>query len=248
MVVPRADSFAANLEIGAEVYRELKSVLKNEVGPAAVNVGDEGGFAPALEYPEEAMDFILKAAGKNGLQEKIELILDAAASQFFENGKYKTQMGTFTGAGLAKYYFDLASKYPIIGLEDPFAEDDLDSWILLVSKLQAQSSRLVVAGDDLTVTNPRRIKMAKEKEACNGMILKINQIGTVTEALESADLAKGFGWKIIVSHRSGETADDFIADLAVGLGAEFIKSGAPARGERTAKYNRLLKIESELNQ
>ena len=262
MVVPQADTFAENLEIGAEVYQELKSVLKNKIGPSAINVGDEGGFAPALKYPEEAMDFILEASKNKGLQEKIKFILDVAASQFFENGKYKTQMGIFTGVGLANYYFDLISKYPIIGIEDPFAEDDFDSWSLLISRLlpirQAgktpaypagrQVSKLAVVGDDLTVTNQQRIKLSKEKEACNGMILKINQIGTITEALESASLAKGYEWKIIVSHRSGETGDDFISDLAVGIGAEFIKSGAPARGERAAKYNRLLKIESELKQ
>ncbi|MFA5742788.1 MAG: phosphopyruvate hydratase [Candidatus Paceibacterota bacterium] len=245
MVVPQADSFAENLEIGAEVYRELKSVLKNKIGPSAINVGDEGGFAPALEYSEEALDLILEASDKKGLREKIKFILDVAASQFFEDGKYKTKMGIFTGVGLANYYLDLVSKYPIIGIEDPFAEDDFEAWSLLNSR---SKGGLIIIGDDLTVTNPKRMKMAQEKRACNGMILKINQIGTITEALESANLAKELKWKIIVSHRSGETGDDFIADLAVGIGAEFIKSGAPARGERAAKYNRLLKIGSELKQ
>lgn len=254
MIVPQGSSFAQNLEIGSQVYRGLKKVLKNKIGPQATNVGDEGGFAPALEYPEEAMDFILEAAEKEGLKSKIKLILDVAASQFFKEKNYETQMGTFTGEDLGGYYCGLASKYPIVGIEDPFSEDDLNSWILLNSKITcagksgcACDSGMIIVGDDLTVTNPERIKMAKDKNACNGMILKVNQIGTVTEALESTMLAKEYGWKIIVSHRSGETNDDFISDLSVGIGAEFIKSGAPARGERTAKYNRLLKIESELS-
>ena len=246
MVVPQASSFAENLEIGAEVYRELKNALKNKMGPSAVNVGDEGGFAPSLEYPEEALDIILEASEKKGLRQKIKFILDVAASQFFEEGKYKTKMGAFGGEDFADYYCDLISKYPIIGIEDPFAEDDFGSWTILKSKLSDFGT--IIVGDDLTVTNPERIKMAADKKSCDAIILKINQIGTITEALASAELAKRLGWKIIVSHRSGETGDDFIADLAVGIGAEFIKSGAPARGERAAKYNRLLKIESEIRQ
>ena len=138
------------------------------------------------------------------------------------------------------YFEDLVKKYPIIGMEDPFAENDWQNFQKITEKL---GDRIIIIGDDLLVTNPERIKEAREKKACNGLILKVNQIGTVSEAFEAAKLAKSFGWKVMVSHRSGETNDDFIADLAVGIGADYIKSGAPARGERMAKYNRLLKIE-----
>jgi enolase len=140
----------------------------------------------------------------------------------------------------------LIKKYPIEGIEDPFAQDDFESWQNFSSYFQLPTSKFLIIGDDLTVTNPKRIKMAKEKGLCNAIVVKINQIGTVTEAIEAVKLAKSFGWKIMVSHRSGETTDDFIADFAVGIGADFIKSGAPARGERVAKYNRLSKIEEEI--
>ena len=244
MLVPQADSFAENLEIGAEVYRSLKAALKAEIGPAAINVGDEGGFAPSLLYPEQVLDLISGAAQKIGLQSRVKFILDVAASQFFKNGEYKTQMGTFDREGLANYYLGLISKYPIIALEDPFEEDDIGGWQLIKSKVK--DLKVTILGDDLTVTNPKRIELAQKKEACDGMIIKVNQIGTVSEAMEAVNLAKGFGWKVMISHRSGETCDDFISDLAVGVGADFIKSGAPARGERGAKYNRLAKIEKEL--
>lgn len=246
MLVPQAGSFAENLEIGAEVYRNLKMALKEKIGPAATNVGDEGGFAPSLRYPEQALDFISDAVQKSGMREKVKFILDVAASQFFKEDMYKTQMDTFTREGLANYYLDLISKYPIIGLEDPFAEDDFEGWQMIKSKVGERGLKVTIVGDDLTVTNPKRIVLAQERKACDGMIIKVNQIGTVSEAMEAVDLAKEFGWKVMISHRSGETCDDFIADLAVGVGADLIKSGAPARGERGAKYNRLAKIEKEL--
>jgi len=173
--------------------------------------------------------------------------LDVAASKFFKNGKYKMKIGVFTRDGLLRYYEKLIKNYPILGLEDPLAEDDWEGWEKLISNSQFLISKPLVIGDDLTVTNPKRIELAQEKKACNAAIIKINQIGTVTEAIEAANLAKSYGWKIMVSHRSGETCDDFISDLAVGIGADFIKSGAPARGERVAKYNRLLKIEKEIH-
>ena len=243
MIVPQADSYNENLEIGAETYRNLKQVLNDEISSSAVNVGDEGGFAPAIRFPAHALDLILAAIEKAGVRDRVKVILDVAASQFLKEGRYQTRMGIFTGEGLAGYYFDLISKYPIIGLEDPFAEDDIDSWKNFKA---GAGEKLLVIADDLTVTNTKRMKMAQENGCCNAMILKINQIGTVIESLAAANLAKEFGWKIIVSHRSGETGDDFISDLAVGIGAEFMKSGAPARGERTAKYNRLSKIAGEL--
>lgn len=232
----------------------------------AINLGDEGGFAPPLRAPEEALNLILTAAKNLGYQKKIhpvksskagvplkagqfnrvKIILDVAASQFYEKGRYKMKIGTFTKEGLLNYYLDLIKKYPILGLEDPFAEDDWQGWKMIMSNLKSQMSNVLVIGDDLLVTNPKRIKMAKEKDACNGAIIKINQIGTVSEAIEAVRLAKSYDWKIMVSHRSGETNDDFIADFAWGIGADFIKAGAPARGERVAKYNRLLRIVEEL--
>jgi len=250
MIVPHTrpqggySSFSDNLRVASEIYHQLKEILEKKFGQLAANLGDEGGFAPPIRFPQEAIELILEAAKK--LDYEIKIILDVAASQFFKNGKYRMKIGVFSREGLLNYYSDLIQKYPIMGLEDPFSEDDFAGWKMLNSKFLIPNSKFLIIGDDLTVTNPRRIKMAKEKEDCNAIILKINQIGTVTEALEAAKLAKEFGWKIIVSHRSGETNDDFISDLAVGIGADFIKAGAPARGERVAKYNRLLKIEEEL--
>lgn len=238
--------FMAIVALGKAVrlYGTLKEVIAGRYGKMAVNVGDEGGFAPPLSFPEEAIELILTAASKIGLREKIKIAIDVAASQFYKNGKYKTNMGTFTQEGLMNYYAELIKKYPIISIEDPFHEEDWQGFAKMTDKF---GKKISIIGDDLLVTNPKRIREAKEKNACNGVIVKINQIGTVSEAAEAANLAKSAGWKVIVSHRSGETNDDFIADLAVGLGADFIKAGAPARGERVAKYNRLLKIEEEFN-
>ncbi|MDP2864259.1 MAG: phosphopyruvate hydratase [bacterium] len=248
MIVPQKNSFSENLKIGTEIYHQLKKNLAKKYGKLATNLGDEGGFAPPIKFPEEAVELILEAAKK--LNYEIKIILDVAASRFFKNGKYKMKIGVFARDGLLRYYEKLVKNYPILGLEDPFAEDDLEGWKILSSMnlrfISPLSSKLLIIGDDLTVTNTNRIKTAYSKKACNGIIIKINQIGTVTEALEAVKLAKSFGWKIIVSHRSGETKDDFIADLAVGIGAEFIKSGAPFTKERMAKYNRLLRIAEAL--
>lgn len=222
MIVPEAKTFRKSLEAASQIYQELRKKLGK-------NVGDEGGFTPPFRIPEQALDLIKKA----------KIIIDVAASQFYKDGRYKMKLGVFTREGLIRYYQNLIKKYPIIGLEDPFAENDEESW-------ERFKTKVLTIGDDLLVTNPQRIKMAKEKNLCNGLLLKINQIGTVSEALEAAKLAKSYGWKIMVSHRSGETTDDFIADFAVGIGADYIKAGAPARGERVAKYNRLLRIEEEL--
>ena len=266
MIVPQKNSFSENLKIGTEIYHQLKKTLAKKYGKLATNLGDEGGFAPPIRVPEEALDLILEAAKK--LNYEIKIILDVAASRFFKNGRhprtgapasrealasrptaqYKMKIGVFTKDGLLRYYEKLVKNYPILGLEDPFAEDDWEGWeaLSLKSKIKEQKSKFLVIGDDLLTTNPERIKLAHEKDACNAAIIKINQIGTVSEALEAVKLAKSFGWKIIVSHRSGETNDDFIADLAVGIGADFIKSGAPFPKERMAKYNRLLKVEEEI--
>jgi enolase len=236
MIVPQGDKFSDNLRAAAEVYHRLKKVLSGKFGKPATNLGDEGGFAPDLKTPEEALALIMEAVGTD----KIKIIMDVASTQFFDNGGYKMHIGNFSPEQLGELYKKLAAQFPIIGFEDPFAEDDWEAWTLF------KPEGAIVIGDDLLVTNPMRIKEAQEKKACNAMILKLNQIGTVSEGLEAARLAKSYGWKIVVSHRSGETNDDFIADFAVGIGAEFIKSGAPARGERLAKYNRLAKIEEEL--
>lgn len=247
MIVPDEDSFANNLRIGAEIYHQLKKILAEQFGREAKNIGDEGGFAPSLRIPEEAIELISKAAVKLNYEKKINLILDVASSQFFKDSKYRTNMGIFTREGLIRYYLKLISNYSILGLEDPFSEDDWEGWEMMMSNARTQMPKLLIIGDDLTVTNPKRIKLAEKKKACNAIIVKINQIGTVSEAIEAVKLAQSLGWKIIVSNRSGETCDDFISDFAVGVGADFIKAGAPARGERVAKYNRLLKIEEEID-
>jgi len=234
MIVPHFKEYSQNLKSTAEIYQ----VLRKNLGQ---NVGDEGGFVPQIKLPEEALDLIQKAVNKAGYKNKVKFILDAAASQFYKNGKYQLQKKKilFTREEFLNYYETLIKKYPIEVLEDPYAEEDWQGFQKITKKL---GKKITIIGDDLLVTNPKRIKEANNKKACNGLLLKINQIGTVTEALIAAQLAKSFDWKIMVSHRSGETNDDFIADFAVGIGADFIKSGAPARGERVAKYNRLLEI------
>jgi len=216
MIVPQTKTVKESLQITSDIYQELSKKLGK-------NVGDEGGFAPPFKYPKEALDILS--------QKNIKIIIDVAASRFSAAQKKIYNLD---------YFENLVKKYPIIGLEDPFAENDWQNFQKITEKL---GDRVIIIGDDLLVTNPERIKEAREKKACNGLILKVNQIGTVSEAFEAAKLAKSFGWKVMVSHRSGETNDDFIADLAVGIGADYIKAGAPARGERMAKYNRLLKIE-----
>ncbi|XOB42248.1 MAG: phosphopyruvate hydratase [Candidatus Nealsonbacteria bacterium] len=243
MLVIDDESFSKILQIGSEIYHQLKNLLLKKYGKIATNVGDEGGFAPPFVDSEQALEFIFKAAKDLGYESKVKVILDVASSQFFDNGKYKINIGVFTTDGLLRYYSNLLSKYPILGLEDPFSEDDWQGFKSINKKF---GKKILIIGDDLLVTNSERIKKAKAKKAVNAMILKINQIGTVSETLQAAKLAKQFGWKTIVSHRSGETDDNFIADFSVGIGADFIKTGAPARGERIVKYNRLLRIEEEL--
>lgn len=243
MIFPQAKAFSKNLQIATEIYQELKKIIKEKYIDLGINVGDEGGFAPPIRTPEEAIELILKSAKNLGYQNKIKIVLDIASSQFYQRGIYQMKIGSFSREELINYYLDLIKKYPIFGLEDPFSEDDLEGWQKLTSNIKNLTSNILIIGDDLLATNPKRMKLAKAKNLCNGAIIKINQIGTVSEAIEAVKLAKSYGWKIIVSHRSGETNDDFISDFAVGIGADFIKAGAPARGERIAKYNRLLKIE-----
>jgi len=247
MILPQTKTFQKSLQIATEIYQELKKIIKEKYIDLAINLGDEGGFAPPVRAPEEAIELILKSAKNLGYQKKVKIILDVAASQFFVDGKYKIKFGVFTSEGFLRYYSNLIQKYPILGLEDPFSDDDWQGWQMLIENCKLKIENFLVIGDDLLATNPKRIKEAKEKDACNAAIIKPNQVGTITETIEAAKLAKSFGWKIMVSHRSGETNDDFISDLAVGIGADFIKAGAPARGERVAKYNRLLEIENEID-
>ncbi len=240
MICPLGENFGDNLRAASEIYHQLKKDLIQKYGKSSANLGDEGGFAPPIKIPKEALDCLCSAIAIAQPKMPVKFVIDVASSRFFDNGRYNTAFGGFDAGGLAVFYSGLISRYPqIIGLEDPFAENDWQGW-------QNFSFTGMMIGDDLLTTNSRRIKEAEEKNACNAMILKINQIGTVSEALEAAELAKNYGWKIIVSHRSGETNDDFIADFAVGIGADFIKTGAPARGERLSKYNRLAKIEQEI--
>ena len=239
MVVPYAELFSEKMEKIQIIYNELKSVIVQKFGEDNLNLGDEGGFAPAISSTEEAIKLILEAAR----EEKIGLVLDVAASQFFKDEQYSIDGKNLNRKELVDYYENLISKYPIIGIEDPFSEDDWKGFNLMTSSL---GDKISIIGDDLLVTNPERIKKAQQEKAVNAALLKINQIGTVSEALEYAKLARDFGWKIMVSHRSGETLDDFIADFSVGIGADFIKSGAPSQKERMVKYNRLLEIEKEI--
>ncbi len=245
MIIPEEKSFSKNLLIGTEIYHILGDILKAKHGKSAVNVGLEGGFAPSLYRPEQALDLITEALKKSGYKSKVKIILDVAASEFYEKDKYKMKQSTFTASSLLNYHLNLIQKYNIKGLEDPFSEDDWIGWKELKALPVKQKGNVIAIGDDLLVTNIERIKKAIEEEACDGLIIKLNQIGTVTETIEASLLAQENDWYVFVKHRSGETNDDFIADLAVGLEADGIMTGAPARGERVAKYNRLLEIEEE---
>lgn len=244
LIVPQEDSFKKSLWSGVAVFEALEGILEKKFGKSATNLGEEGGFAPPLKKTEEALQLITRALKKTGVEAGIAL--DAAASHFYQDGSYRFEGKKQNPEKMLEFYQCLVKKYPILFLEDPFCEDDIAGWKGIMN-YELGIKNLLVVGDDLITTNPKRIKIAKEKELCNGVIVKPNQIGTVTEAVEAVKLAKGFGWKIIVSHRAGETNDDFIADFAVGVAADFVKFGAPARGERVAKYNRLLKIEEELS-
>lgn len=243
MITPvRAKNFREAVRMTSETYHILKKIVEEKYGKSAVNVGDEGGFAPQLTTPEQALDLLVEAIKKAGYVGKVKIAIDAAASEFYDDKSQRYVMDKpYTKDEMVDYYMRLLKKYPIATLEDPFDQDDLESW----AKLTAKASRLKVPiiGDDLLVTNPERIKLAKEKRLCTGLLLKVNQIGTVTEAIDAAKMAYASGWIVMVSHRSGETEDTFIADLAVGLGCGHIKLGAPCRTERVAKYNQLLRIE-----
>ncbi len=244
MVMPvGAADFAGALRMGAEVFHTLKSVLKKKGLNTAV--GDEGGFAPSLGSNEEALAVIVEAIQAAGYKpgEEIALAIDAAATEFYSDGKYVLEGASYGAAEMIDYYAGLADKYPIISIEDGLAEDDWEGWKKLTEKL---GSRVQIVGDDLFVTNTRRLAQGIESGAANSILIKLNQIGTVTETLEAIEMAKQAGYTAVVSHRSGETEDTFIADLAVAVNAGQIKTGAPSRTDRVAKYNQLLRIEEEL--
>lgn len=242
MVAPKMRGFKENLRAGVEIYQTLKGIIGKKYGRAAINVGDEGGFAPPIEKAEEALGLLKEAIRKAGYAGKAELAMDCAASEFYAGGKYILGNKKMTKDELLDYYLKLIKKYKIVSMEDPFDEEDFEGFAELREK-----SRIQVVGDDLTVTNIKRIEKAVREKSGNCLLLKVNQIGTLTEALEAARRAYKAEWGVMVSHRSGETEDTFIADLAAGLGCGMIKAGAPCRGERVVKYNRLLRIEEELD-
>jgi len=244
LIIPRgAKSFSEALRMCSETYHILQKKLKEKFGNAAIHVGDEGGFVPPLKSVDERLEFILEAIEELGYTEEFALGIDAAASEFFYDRKYRILEKEYSVAELADFYAELCKKFNVISIEDGFSEDDWDAWNMLKKKL---GGKIQIVGDDLLVTNSKRIKKAIEMDACNALLLKLNQIGSVSEALDAFKLAKKAGWNVIVSHRSGSTEDTFFADLVVGLDAGQFKYGAPARSERTCNYNQLLRIEEAL--
>ncbi len=244
MIAPvKAKSFTEATQMVAEVYQALKEIILNKYGKSATLVGDEGGFSPPVYDPHDAITLLLRAIEECGYQDQVKLALDAAASEFYDRKVQKYAIETkklLSREELMEYYLNLLKLYPIISIEDPFDQDDFHTYQEFVQKAKVQ-----VVGDDLLATNPERVKNAASQKLCNALLLKVNQIGTLSEALAAADLAFKQKWKVMVSHRSGETEDSFIADLAVALNCGQIKLGAPCRGERIAKFNRLLEIEAE---
>ncbi|MBI2523517.1 phosphopyruvate hydratase [Candidatus Woesearchaeota archaeon] len=244
MIMPiKFKSFSEALRAGVEVYHALGKILKEKFGSQGILLGDEGGYVPQISNVDERLELIDKAIENAGYKNKIFLALDCAASEFFYSDYYKIGSKNYSTGELIYFYKNLIKKYGIISIEDGMAEDHWNGWEQLNKEL---GSKIQIIGDDLLVTNTKRIAQAVKEKACNALLLKVNQIGTVTEAIEAANLASKDKWSVVVSHRSGETEDSFIADLVVGLNAGQSKFGAPARSERTAKYNRLLRIEEEL--
>jgi len=245
MVAPiGAPTFAEGLRWGAEVYHALKKVLKGR--GLATGVGDEGGYAPDLGSNREALDLILEAVTATGLTpgKDVALALDVAATEFFDDGSYAFEGGRKSADELVDYYADLVASYPMVSIEDPLDEGDWEGWARLTAVLGA---RVQLVGDDLFVTNPQRLADGINRQCANALLVKVNQIGTLTETLDAVDLAHRSGYRCMMSHRSGETEDVTIADLAVATNCGQIKAGAPARSERVAKYNQLLRIEEELD-
>ncbi|MCQ4607476.1 phosphopyruvate hydratase [Corynebacterium sp. CCUG 61414] len=244
MIAPlSAESFAEALRMGAEVYHSLKSVI-NAKG-LSTGLGDEGGFAPSVDSTRAALDLIVEAIEKAGFKpgEDVALALDVASSEFFEDGVYKFEGGEHTAEEMAKVYEELIAEYPIVSIEDPLQEDDWEGYANLTKTI---GDKVQIVGDDFFVTNPERLARGIKEHAANALLVKVNQIGTLTETFDAVDMAHRAGYRTMMSHRSGETEDTTIADLAVALGCGQIKTGAPARSERVAKYNQLLRIEQEL--
>ena len=244
MIAPiGAPTFSEALRWGAETYQALKSVLKQR--KLATGIGDEGGFAPDLEHNRAAIDLIVEAIGKAGFTpgRDVALALDAASTEFYRDGAYQFDGKPRSGAELAEIYRQWISDYPMVSLEDPFAEEDWAAWTAFTESV---GDKVQIVGDDIFVTNPARIARGIKEKAANALLVKVNQIGTVTETFDAVTLAQRAGFGTMISHRSGETPDTFIADLAVATNAGQIKTGAPARGERVAKYNQLLRIEEYL--
>ena len=241
MIVPQKDSFKENLGIGIKIYQKVGEILKNKFGGENISLSKESAFSAPIKEVSQTLDIITEAAEIAGYKDDIKFAIDVAASSFFENNEYKIDGNILNSGELINFYKDLIEKYPILSIEDPFFEEDFENFAKLKALIK---NNVIIIGDDLLATNTERIKIAKDKDSCNGIILKPNQIGTVSESIEAGKLAQSFGWKVMVSNRAGETEDDFIADLAVGIGADFIKSGAPFAKERMVKYNRLLAIEN----
>jgi len=253
MILPvGASSFTEAMKMGSEVYHNLAKVIKSKYGQDACNVGDEGGFAPNILDNKEGLDLVVEAIDKAGYTGKVKLGMDVAASEFWKEGEkvydldFKTENNDKsqckTGDELLAMYSEFVANYPMISIEDPFDQDDFESYTKTTTAIGKECQ---IVGDDLLVTNPTRVQKAIDVGACNALLLKVNQIGSVSESIEAVAMAKAAGWGVMTSHRSGETEDTFIADLAVGLKTGQIKTGAPCRSERLAKYNQLLRIEEE---
>lgn len=242
MIVPSKNKYNENLRMGSEIFNALKSVLRDK--NLLCGVGDEGGFAPNITTTNEALELISEAIEKSGyiLGKDVYIALDVAASEFYNVGVYKLEGKNYTSDELVNYYLNLVNKYHIISIEDGMAEDDFEGWKILTEKL----SNIQLVGDDLFVTNKSLLKRGIDMGIANAILIKLNQIGTVSETIDTINLAKDNGYKTIISHRSGETEDNYIADFAVGLNLGQIKTGSLSRGERTSKYNRLLRIEEKI--
>ncbi|MFH1545471.1 MAG: phosphopyruvate hydratase [archaeon] len=241
MIAPvKAKDFSTALRIGAEIYAALKEELKKEFGFQGVLLGDEGGFVPAIDNVRERLELMEKVTEEVGYSKEVFFALDSAASEFFKEGNYFIKEKEYLAGELIDFYKELVEEFPVYSLEDALSEDDWNGWKELTEKL---GKKVQIVGDDLLVTNMKRIERAVKEKSCNALLLKINQIGTITESIKAGNFALKNDWGLIVSHRSGETEDSFIADLAVGINASQSKFGAPARSERNAKYNQLIRIE-----
>jgi len=247
MLMPTgARSFTQGIRMISESYHHLAKLLKQKFGAGGTLIGDEGGFAPTqITDVNERLDLMLKAVDNAGYNGMMKIAMDPASSEFFYDGTYKIGKKSFSGGELVDFYVDLCNTYPIASIEDGHAEDDWDSWIEMIKKL---GTKIQIVGDDLFVTNTKRIQKGIELNAANSVLIKLNQIGSVTETLNAIKMAHDEGWTAVVSHRSGETEDNFIADLVVGTSSGQIKTGAPARSDRNAKYNQLMRIEEELGE